>query len=142
MIKDIQNRTLQYPSDFKPPESISDIQKIFEAHDFFDGRMIAGSKWQYTEKHPEDLIIFNANIVIPNYGKIWYGDVNLTKDYKVLKRIAECLNETLYILWEMDCRFGSENKPISELIEKAVWSTDEEKPTKEWYLKKMEINKK
>ncbi len=79
---------------------------------------------------------------MPGYGKIWYGDVNLTKDYKVLKRIAECLNETLYILWEMDCRFGSENKPTSELIKKAVWSTDEEKPTKEWYLKKMEINKK
>ncbi len=33
-----------YPSDWKPPSTITDIQKIFESHNFFDGRMIGGSK--------------------------------------------------------------------------------------------------
>ena len=52
----------------------------------------------------------------------------------VLKSIAESLDTTLYVLWEMDGRFGEENKPIDELIKKAAWNTDEAKPTKDWYL--------
>ena len=36
----------------------------------------------------------------------------------------------------MDARFGNENKPMDELLGKAVWNTDEEKPTKQWYLNK------
>ncbi len=34
----------------------------------------------------------------------------------------------------MDGRFGKEKKPIDELIKKSVWNTDEDKPTKDWYL--------
>ena len=36
----------------------------------------------------------------------------------------------------MDARFGEETKSIAALIEKAVWNTTEDKPTKEWYKKK------
>ena len=36
----------------------------------------------------------------------------------------------------MDGRFGKENRPIDELIEKAVWNTNELKPTKKWYKDK------
>ena len=71
-------------------------------------------------------------------GKVWYGDLNLTKDYIVLKSIAHSLDTTLYILWESDGRFGEENKPIDELIKKSVWNTTEDKPTKEWYKNKMD----
>ena len=136
MLEDMQNKSFQYPSDFKPPKSINDIQQIFKSHDFYNGRMIGGSKWQYSKKHPEDLIIFNANILMPGYGKVWYGDLNLSQDYKILKRISKCLNETLYILWESDARFGNENNPTEELIKKAAWNTDEDKPTKQWYCRK------
>ena len=129
--------TGEYPSDWKPPSTIADIQQTFEAHNFFDGRMIGGSKSLYTKKHTEDLIVFNANVLMPGYGKVWYGDLNLTEDYLVLKDIAKSLNSTLYVLWEMDGRFGEENKPIDELIKKAVWNTDEDKPTNEWYRNKV-----
>ena len=37
----------------------------------------------------------------------------------------------------MDGRFGEENKPIDELIGKAVWNTEEDKPTNEWYRNKV-----
>jgi hypothetical protein len=74
---------------------------------------------------------------MPNYGKVWYGDLNLTLDYIVLKSIADTLDTKLYVLWEMDARFGEETKPLNELIEKSVWNTTEDKPTKEWYKKKM-----
>ena len=128
----------EYPSDFKPSVSVQEIQQHFEAYKFYDGRMVGGSKTGYRNMHPDDLIIFNANVLMPGYGKVWYGDLNLTEDYLVLKDIAKSLNTTLYVLWESDGRFGDENKPFDELIKKAVWNTDELKPTKEWYKKKMD----
>jgi hypothetical protein len=134
----IINLTGEHPSDFKPSVSVQEVQLFFEAYKFFDGRMIGGSKTGYRDQHPDDLIVFNANILMPDYGKVWYGDLNLTEDYLVLKDIAKSLNSTLYVLWESDGRFGDENKPIDELIKKAVWNTDELKPTKEWYLNKQD----
>ena len=128
----------EYPSDFKPTMSVMEIQKHFDAHGFYDARMIGGSKSFYYKEHLDNLIVFNANVLMPNYGKVWYGDLNLTQDYIILKSIADSLDTTLYVLWESDARFGEENKPIDELIEKSVWNTTEDKPTKKWYKKKMD----
>ena len=126
--------TGHYPSDFRPDMIVQEIQQYFESHGFHDGRMIGGPKMDYHDKYPDDLIIFNANVLIKDIGKVWYGDLNLTQDYVILKSIAESLDTTLYVLWEMDARFGKEKKPIDELIKKAAWNTDEVKPTKDWYL--------
>ena len=128
--------TGEYPSDFKPTLSIKEIHKHFYAFGFYESRMIGSSKWEYADKHPDDLIIFNANVLMLDYGKVWYGDLNLTEDYLILKSIADTLDTKLYMLWENDGRFGEENKSIDELIEKSVWNTTEDKPTKEWYKKK------
>ena len=125
----------EYPSDFKPSTSIQEIQQHFEAYNLHSGRMIGGSKTGYSIQRPNNLILFNANVLMPDYGKVWYGDLNLTEDYLVLKEIAKSLNTTLYVLWESDGRFGDENKPLTALLDKAVWSTDDTKPTKEWYKK-------
>ena len=130
--------TGEYPSDFKPDMIVEGIQQYFESHSLYVARMIGGSKTGYCTEYPDDLIVFNANVLIPDYGKVWYGDLNLTQDYILLKSIAESLDTTLYILWESDGRFGEEDKPIDELIKKAVWNTDELKPTKEWYKNKMD----
>jgi hypothetical protein len=129
--------TEPYPSDFKPTMSVMEIQQYFDAYSFHDGRMLGGSKVDYSEEHDGDLIIFNANVLMPGYGKVWYGDLNLTEDYLVLREIAEKLNTDLYVLWEMDARFGKEDNPIDELIKKAVWNTTEDKPTREWYRNKV-----
>jgi hypothetical protein len=128
-----------YPSDWKPPTNIQDIQKIFEAHNFFDGRMIGGSKTQYRKEHEGDLTVFNANIVMSEFGKVWFGDLNLTEDYLVLREIAECLDSTLYVNDEMSARFGNENRPVKELISESLWNTDEPIPDLDWYKEK--INK-
>ena len=130
--------TGEYPSDFKPTMSVMEIQQYFDAYSFHDGRMLGGSKMDYHTEHPNDLIIFNANVLMPGYGKVWYGDLNLTEDYLILREIAQNLNTDLYVLWEMDVRFGLEMKPLNELFDKAVWNTSEDNPTKEWYKKKME----
>ena len=130
--------TGEYPSDFKPSVPVQEVQQFFEAHNFFGGRMIGGSKSHYHMEHPDDLIVFNANVLMPGYGKVWYGDLNLTEDYLVLREISECLDTTLYVLWESDGRFGEENKPIDELIKKSMWNTTDDKPNKEWYKNKMD----
>ena len=128
----------EYPSDFKPSVSVQEVHQYFDAYSFHNGRMLGGSKTGYSGQHPDELIIFNANVLMPGYGKVWYGDLNLTEDYLVLKDIAKSLNSTLYVLWESDGRFGLETKPLNELFDKAVWNTDELKPTKEWYKNKMD----
>jgi hypothetical protein len=125
---------LTYPSDFKPDKLIEEIQQHFESHGLILARMIGGSKSIYRKEYPKDLAIFNANVFMKDVGKVWYGDLNLTEDYVILKSIAESLDTTLYVLWEMDGRFGEEKKPIDELIKKSAWNTDEDKPTKDWYL--------
>ena len=135
---DIQQDPGIYPSDFKSSSSVQEIQQVFEAYKFYTGRMIGGSKSGYRNMHPDDLIIFNANVLMPGHGKVWYGDLNLTEDYLVLREIAQNLNTELYVLRESHARFGEEDKSLTELIKKAVWNTDELKPTKEWYKKKRE----
>ena len=130
--------TGEYPSDFKPDMIVEDIQQYFESHSLYVARMIGGSKTGYCTEHSDDLIVFNANVLMPGYGKVWYGDLNLTEDYLVLREISECLDTTLYVLWESDGRFGEENKPIDELIKKSVWNTKDSKPTLEWYKEKMD----
>ncbi len=80
------------------------------------GRMIAGSKSAYCRSNPDNLVVFNANICTTN-GKVWFGDLDITKDSDKLKEAAEALNCRLYVLYESDARFGNEDKP---LLEKAV----------------------
>jgi hypothetical protein len=121
--------TGEYPSDFKPSISVQEVQQFFNAHSFHNGRMIGGSKTGYRNMHPDDLIIFNANVLMPGHGKVWYGDLNLTEDYLVLREIAQNLNTELYVLRESHARFGEEDKSLTELINKAVWNTSEDKPT-------------
>ena len=126
-----------YPSDFKPDVLVKETQQHFESHGFNTARMIGGSKSIYRKEHPKDLIIFNANVFMKDVGKVWYGDLNLTQDYIILKSIADSLDTKLYVLWEMYARFGKEKKPIDELIKKSAWNTDEDKPTNGWYKKKV-----
>ena len=128
--------TEPYPSDFEPTMSVKEVQRHFEAFGFNDARMIGGSKSFYKQEHPDNLIVFNANVLMPERGKVWYGDLDLTEDYLVLKAIAKTLNTDLYVLWEMDARFGEEMRPLNELLDEAVWNTTESKPTLEWYRKK------
>jgi hypothetical protein len=91
------------------------------------GRMVSAYKTT-----PKGCVcVWNANVVSPSKGKIWYGDLNLTRDGDKLRGVAKSLGETLYVLREMACRFESENDPIEILIANSVWSTDKETPSYE-----------
>jgi len=102
---------------------MEEISNIFAKHGFRIGRMIASSKSAYWERHPNNDVIFNANILVfncNNYsGKVWFGDLDVTLDSPKLEKVADELNTNLYILRESDARFESENQSIKNLMFKA-----------------------
>jgi hypothetical protein len=103
-------------SEFKKTEYVA----LFNYNNLPMGRLLGFSKSAYRDSHPDDVIIFNANILTKSNGKVWYGDINVTHDFDNLKNVADTLGEDLYILYESDCRFENENKTIEELLSKAV----------------------
>lgn len=107
------------PIEFHGKSTWQDIDELFKAKGLYCGRMISGNKTS-----PKGCkCVWNANVISPSRGKIWYGDLNITKEGKHLKSIAEKMDEILYVLRELDCRFDHENDPIPLLISKAVWNT-------------------
>lgn len=87
-------------------DSIFDTIKEFLGD---SGRMIAGMKIA-----PKGQVcVWNGNIIVEG-KKVWYGDVNLTKDAKKLQMIANIIQKPLYILREMDARFDTQNAPKLE----------------------------
>lgn len=75
------------------------------------GRLITGSKSSYLDRHPNNQAFFNANVATKEHGKLWYGDLDLsTKDKEALEELASELETTVYVLREMDGRFGMETK--------------------------------
>jgi hypothetical protein len=102
------------------------INETLKANGFIMGRMISFSKSDYRDKNPNSVCYFNANIVTAKEGKVWYGDLDLTKDGESLKTIAEETNTIIYVLRELDCRFENESEDGIKLINKAVWDTTQE----------------
>jgi hypothetical protein len=103
---------------------MNEIINVLSDNNLRIGRMISPSKSMYRETYPNNLVIFNANLIHPQFGKIWYGDIDITKDGELLKQIANQFNTTFYFLYESDCRFETEDLPIEQLIKKSVWSTE------------------
>jgi hypothetical protein len=82
----------------------------------YPGRLVSGSKSGYYKAFPKNMVVFNSNLILttsenPEPRKIWYGDLDLTNDSEKLQELAEKLNGTLHVLYEMDGRFENENSP-------------------------------
>ena len=76
-----------------------------------NGHLMSWSKTSYKRAHPDNLSIFNANICTKS-GKIWYGDIDVTRSEEILKELAKELNQEVFVLYEMDGRFENEEKPV------------------------------
>jgi hypothetical protein len=80
----------------------------------YNGRMISGSKSGYCRTYPENVAIFNANLVTKHEGryvKVWHGDLDLTKDAEKLLKLSELSEKSFYVLREMAARFENEETP-------------------------------
>lgn len=82
----------------------------------WDGRMIAGSKSGYMQAYPNNLVVFNANLIVldSTNTKLWYGDLDITKDIEKLRQLSAEIGMSIVVLREMDARFENENKPRVE----------------------------
>jgi hypothetical protein len=96
------------------------IQSTFNDNGIISGRMISWSKSTYRQRNPDNEVYFNANIFVLGEGKVFYGDLDITKDKEVLETIAKTVGKDLYILREMDGRFENEESSDKEIISKAV----------------------
>lgn len=94
-------------------------EEIFIKNGLHPGRMISGSKSGYRSRYPDSKVVFNGNIIIKSAGKVWWGDIDVTLEEAKLQAVANELKEDLYILYEMDARFGNEEKPVDELMSRA-----------------------
>jgi hypothetical protein len=81
--------------------------------------MIALSKTSYQEKHPDQVAVFNANVVLSPRVKVWHGDINLSADEPLLHELARLTGRIVYLLYEGDGRFDKEDAPE---IDNAVFS--------------------
>lgn len=88
------------------------------------GRMVSWSKTEYRIAYPDNLVIFNCNVITESNGKVWYGDLDLNVSGDKLKEIAKEIGEPLYVLSEHDARFGKEKQSNKDLIKLAKWSTN------------------
>jgi hypothetical protein len=75
------------------------------------GQLISWSKSDYRKRHPNNVIVFNANVCLKS-GKIWEGDIDVTLSKEKLQQLANALRQTVYVLTEMDARFENEKKPL------------------------------
>ena len=77
----------------------------------YPGRMISGSKTGYRNSHPDNLALFNSNLCTDE-GKIWYGDIDVSKSKNDLQEIADKTGKNLFVLFESDGRFDCEKNPL------------------------------
>jgi hypothetical protein len=97
-----------------------DTREAFQRQNLYCGRMVSATK-----RAPEgETCVWNANVVIKSQGKVWFGDLNLTREGDKLKAVAKEIGEPVYVLREMDCRFDTQSLPVEQLIERAVWKSE------------------
>jgi len=119
-MKKIQSQNEEFHAEVAQVTQKHDAElKVMRKHGFELSRMIAYSKSTYISKRPNNQAVFNANVVT-DQGKIWWGDLDLADDSEKLQQVANDLNCNLYILREMDYRFGKENRSFDEVRELAV----------------------
>lgn len=81
------------------------------------GRLVGGSKVMYRRQYPDNKVVFNANVCTVD-GKIWFGDLDITRDEHKLLSLASKLGERIFVLKEHDGRLDNETKPN---LKKSVW---------------------
>jgi hypothetical protein len=97
------------------------MEEIFYKEGLPKARLIGHSKSQYREDHPDNDVMFNANIFVLGDGKVWYGDLDLTLDDNALKRVASELGKDLFILSEYAGRFENEKLSDPEIIKNSKY---------------------
>lgn len=82
---------------------VQKIREELEENNFYLARMISHSKSSYRKSYPYNKVLFNGNLCVKlenTYIKVWFGDLDLNFDSKLLKEIANKLDIELYVCYE------------------------------------------
>jgi hypothetical protein len=90
---------------------VQEALKVAQSKMGYNGRMMSGSKSGYQKAHKANVVVFNGNLCTKEFGKIWYGDMDLTLDLDKIKELSTELKVEIFVLREMDARFDNENTP-------------------------------
>lgn len=77
------------------------LEDIVNKHLGAGGRMITFSKSYYHHEHPDNIVYFNAQIHNKKRKFIWAGDLDITKDMKILKKIEKEAGVVFYVTPEL-----------------------------------------
>jgi len=80
-----------------------------------EGRLLSNSKSAYSNSYPDNKVYFNGNIFDEAKNKIWFGDIDVTLEMDLLKKLANDLNEKIYITMEHPYRWDGLKK-IDEFV--------------------------
>ena len=134
---DIMELTEPMSSEFDSNKVSHDVQEIARGILGFPGVLVSSSKVAYVSKYGTHITVFNANVCTLSHGKVWYGDIDITVSGNKLIELADRLNEDVYVLREMDARFGNEGSPLFENAV-AVASKSELKIVDKWLSERAE----
>lgn len=98
------------PSEYQPVAATLAAEDVLGPR----GAMISHSKSGYSDRFPQNVAIFNANVCTEKDGKIWHGDLDVTDSEEDLACLAFILEQTVYVLYESDARFQNEKNPRFE----------------------------
>lgn len=79
---------------------LNKLEEVVKKHLGAGGRMISFSKSFYRKMHPDNKVYFNAQIFNKKRKFIWAGDLDITRDMPILKKISKEAGETFYIIPE------------------------------------------
>ena len=108
--------------------SKEEIIKIINKDLGYSGRMVSGSKGKYRDSNPNNIVYFNANIFIPNYSKVWYGDIDLTEDKEILELIKQNsgkYQKEIYELYNKKIPYRTFSKKLENLEKKKLITKEE-----------------
>ena len=81
------------------------IREYLTEHGLEYGHMISFSKSAYRNLYPSHIVLFNACLFNTKGEEVWWGDVDLSHDWKVFAEASCSLNQPLILTPETPYRF-------------------------------------
>jgi len=98
------------------------VLSLFAGHGLNLGRCF-GSKSAFRVANPQCDFVPNANVCSARAGKLWWGDLDLKSDGRILEKIAYRLKQKIYVLREGDARWNEAGVIGNEVAAHAIWCT-------------------
>jgi len=84
---------------------LNKLEEYLTERGYYTGRIISFSKSAYYNLYPSHIVLFNARLFNTKWEEVWWGDVDLSHDWKVFAEASCSLNQTLILTPETHYSF-------------------------------------